>query len=139
MPNAVLETNTGVSYVRRWGDTDFTVAGLAGDEIQVVLNEGQTPAAGEPNRHYTVTLGVFTLLSAPDQATADADYTAQRNAQLADAQVVAAVFQNVADLPVPPPVARAFVAIVNGPGGLPGLALSTNTNYILFAADSSFP
>lgn len=139
MPNAVLETNTGLGYVRRWGDTDFSVPGLAGDEVQVALNDGQAPATGTPNRHYTVTAGAFVLLSAPDQATADADYQDQRNAQLADAQVVAAVFQNLADLPVPPPVPRAFVAIVNGPGGLPGLALSTNTNYILFAADSSYP
>lgn len=138
MPNAVLETNTGVSYVRRWGNTDFST-GLAADEVQVPLDEGQAPDPSEPNRHYTVTAGAFSLLSAPDQATADADYQAARDAQLADAQVVSAVFQNLADLPVPPPIPRAFVAIVNGPGGLPGLALSTNTGYVLFAADATHP
>jgi hypothetical protein len=139
MPNAVLETNTGLQYMRRWGDTDFTVPGLAADEIQVPLDPGQVPAAGEPNRHYTVVAGALSLLSAPDQATADADYEAARNAQLADAQVVAAVFQNLADLPVPPPVSRAFVVVVNGPGGMPGLALSTPTGYVLFAADATHP
>lgn len=135
MPNAVLDTLTGVGYVKRWGDADFS-GSLAAGETQVPLNDGETkPDPAEPNRHYTITAGAFVLLSAPDQATADAAY----DATLQGAQVIAKVFQNLADLPVPPPVAGAFVAIVNGPNGLPGLALTTNTNYVLFAADSSFP
>lgn len=138
MPNAVLETNTGVSYVRRWGEADFS-AGLQPDEVQVALNNGERPPPGVPDHHLTVTAGAFVVLSAPDQATADADRQAARNAQLADAQVVAAVFQNVGDLPVPPPIPRAIVAVVNGPGGLPGLAVSTPTGYVLFAADASYP
>lgn len=138
MPNAVLETNTGVNYVRRWGNTDFS-ADLAADEVQVPLDEGQTSTPGEPDRHHTVTAGAFVLLSAPDQATADANWQSMRDAQLADAQVVAAVFQDVTDLPVPPPVPRAFVVVVNGPGNMPGLALSTPTGYVLFAADATYP
>ncbi len=135
MPNAVLDTATGTGYVKRWGDADFS-ATLGADETQVPLNDGEVkPDPSEPNRHYTITAGAFVLLSPADQATADLAY----NQTLQGAQVIAKVFQNLADLPVPPPVAGAFVAIVNGPGGLPGLALTTNTNYILFAADSSFP
>lgn len=135
MPNAVLDTSTGTGYVKRWGDADFS-ANLAADEVQVALNEGQfKPDPTEPNRHYTVTAGVFVLLSPADQATADTAY----NQTLQGAQVIAKVFQNLADLPVPPPVAGAFIVIINGPGGLPGLALTTNTNYILYAADASYP
>lgn len=131
MPNAVLDTLTGTGYVKRWGDTDFS-AGLAAGETQVALNAGQVkPDDTQPNRHYTVTAGVFVLLSAPNQALADAAY----NATLQGAQVVTRVFQTVAQLPLPPPVSGAFVGIVNGPGGLPGLALSTNTFWVLFAAD----
>lgn len=135
MPNAVLDTVTGVGYVKRWGDADFSATVVAG-EVQVALNDGQVkPDPSEPNRHYTVTAGVFVLLNAADQATADTAF----QATLLGAQVVTHVFQTIADLPLPPPISGAFVGVVNGPGGLPGLALSTNTHWILFAADAQVP
>jgi len=131
MPNAVLETSTGVSSVRRWGEADFTPT-LAGDEIQVALNPDASKSDPDaPNRHYTVVAGDFSLLSPADQATADAAF----DATLRRAQSIAKVFQNAAQLPLPPPIEGVFVAIVNGPGGLPGLALSTPTFWVLFAAD----
>lgn len=128
---AVLDTVTGVGYVKRWGAVDFSPVGAG--EVQVALNDGeQKPDSSEPNRHYTVTAGAFVLLSAGDQAIADAAY----QQTLEGAQVVKYVFQQVTDLPLPPPISGALAGVVNGPGGLPGLALSTNTYWVLFAADS---
>ena len=131
MPNAVLDTTTGVGYVKRWGEADFSASLVAG-EVQVALNDGeQKPDGTEPNRHYTVTAGAFALLSPADQATADAAY----QATLQNVQVIKYTFQTAADLPLPPPIQGAIVAIVNGPGGLPALAVSAPTFWVLFAAD----
>lgn len=136
MPNAVLDTATGTGYAKRFGFTDFT-SQLGPDETQVVVNGA--PIAGTPLRYQTVVGGVFQLLSAPDQSAVDASIDAAKAAALQDAVVISRVFQNLADLPVPPPVARALVVIINGPGGMPGLAISTPTGYVLFAADAVHP
>lgn len=133
MANAVLDTTTGTDYVKRWGETDFEP--VSAGETQVTVNAGQSIPSAQPRQHFTVTAGNFVLLSASDQATADAAVEAERNANLQGTQAIARVFQNAADLPLPPPIARAIVAVVNGPGGLPGLAVSTPTFWVLFAAD----
>lgn len=136
MPNAVLDTATGTGYAKRFGFTDFT-SQLGPDDQQVVVNG--PPVPGTPLKYQTVAGGVFQVLSPADQATVDAAIEAERAAKLQDAVVVARVFQNLADLPVPPPLARALVVVVNGPGGMPGLAISTPTGYVLFAADAMHP
>lgn len=137
MPNAVIDTTTGTGYTKAWGDVDFTPL-LGPGEAQVAVNDDSPrPDPNEPLYHYGVVGGNFALLSPANQAIADADVSAADNATLKNAQVVARVFQTAAQLPLPPPISRALVAVVNGPGGLPGLALSTNTQWILFAADSS--
>lgn len=141
MPNAVLDTATAAAYVKRWGEADFSVLPEfdGATESQVVVTDTSAFDGVEPPHHYTVVGGVVTLLSPANQAIADAAVESADNAALKGAPSIARVFANAGQLPIPPPISGAFVAIVNGPGGLPGLALSTNTGWVLFAADSSLP
>lgn len=143
--NAVLDLLSGVPYLVRGGNVDFAAqpdwdpASFTQVTIDPTGPGQKRPLPGVPRRYQTATAAGFTELSAPDKATVDAFLSAQRLARLDDAVVIAAVFPNLAALPVPPPKAGAFVVVTNGPGGLPGLAMSTPTGYILFAADGSYP
>ena len=93
---------------------------------------------GEPVHHHKVVSGAVVLMNTGEQTAADAVTNAKDQTAAQGALIIGRTVGSVSNLPVPPPRPGLLVAVRNI-GGSPGLALSTNAGWVLFASTGTVP
>lgn len=137
IPKRVVTSNT-TGAVYRSGRTDFTGQFDPGDYTQQDLLEAAQWVPGVETYYHKVVAGLLEEMTAPEKAAVDAERNDISDSKLEGAATIGKKYNQLSDLPVPPPKAGLLVAIENI-GGSWGFAYSTTTGYIVFQSDGVYP
>ena len=134
---AITLTSTG--ELLRW-DAGGAIPFDAGTETSHAMLAPVSPQLvdGELKRHHKVVAGAVVLMDAAEKAVVDTATDTKEQAAATGATVLGRTVQGPGALPVPPPRPGLLVAVRNI-GGSPGLALSTQTGWVLFASTGAVP
>jgi len=132
MPKRVV-TSLATGAVYKWGiDADFTGTFNPATHQQVDLLDEAQFIAGLPKYYHKVTAGLLVEMSAGEKAAALAEWEAWLAGLYNGSPQIKASFPTEAALPIPPGDRGYIVTVANIGGTGRGLALSTNTGWILF-------
>lgn len=134
----ICVTDNGTGGVIKYGRTDFTGTFNPAIETQHILDDLAQFVEGVPTYYHKVVANLLEEMTAPEKAAVD---TYRENKQLNELKfptVVQKIVAVLGDLPVPPPKMGVIIGVQNIAGS-PGIAISTNTNYIVFQSDGVHP
>lgn len=136
MKRVVTSLATGAVY--KWGiDADFTGQFDPGTYQQVDLLDTAQFIPGLAKYYHKVDSGLLVEMTAPEKAAALSEYEAYLSSIYNGSPQVKASFATEANLPIPPGDRGYIVTVGNLMGTGRGLAMSTNTGWILFKQDGS--
>lgn len=126
-------TSLATGAVYKWGiDYDFTGQFDPGTYQQVDLLDTAQFIAALPKYYHKVDSGLLVEMSAPEKAAALAEWEAYISSMYNGSPQIKASFATEASLPMPPGDKGYVVTVGNIGGTGRGLALSTNTGWVLF-------
>lgn len=137
MPKRVV-TSLAAGAVYKWGiDIDFTGQFDPGTYQQVDLLDSAEFIPGLPKWHHKVVAGLLVEMTVGEKAIATTEWEAYLSSLYNGSPQVKASFPTEASLPIPPGDRGYIVTVGNLMGTGRGLAMSTNTGWILFKQDGS--
>ena len=126
-------TSLATGAVYKWGiDVDFTGQFDPGTYQQVDLLDTAVLVAGIPKYYNKVSAGLLVEMTALEKTAALAEWEDYKSSLYNGSPQILAKFQTQAQLPIPPGEKGYLVGVVNLNGTGPGLAISTNTGWVLF-------
>lgn len=131
MKRVVTSLTTGAVY--KWGiDADFTGTFNPATHQQIDLLDNAEIIPGLKKHYHKVVSGLLVEMPAGEKTAADIEYELYMSARYNGSPQIKAVFANEAALPIPPGDRGYLVGVVNLQGTGPGLAISTNSGWVLF-------
>jgi hypothetical protein len=137
IPKRVV-TDNGTGAVIKYGRTDFTGGFNPAIETQHTLDDTANFTVDVPNYYHKVVGTLLQEMTPAEKTAVDAYLDAKETALLKFPAVVQKIVPNLAALPVPPPKMGVIIGVTNISGS-PGIAISTNVNYIVFQSDGVHP
>lgn len=134
----ICVTDNGTGGVIKYGRTDFTGTFNPAIETQHILDDLAQFVEGVPTYYHKVVANLLEEMTAPEKAAVDVYRENKELNELKFPAVVQKIVAVLGDLPVPPPKMGVIIGVQNIAGS-PGIAISTNTNYIVFQSDGVHP
>lgn len=131
-------TSIATGAVYKYGiDADFTGQFDPGTYQQVDLLDAAQFIVGLPKYHHKVVSGLLVEMSAGEKTAATTEWDNYMSSIFNGSPQIKASFPTEASLPIPPADKGYIVTVGNLMGTGRGLAMSTNTGWILFKQDGT--
>jgi hypothetical protein len=105
--------------------------------LQIDLIDNAAIIPGLKMYYHKVVAGLLAEMTAGEKTAADTEYDAYMSARYNGSPQIKAIFANEAALPSPPGDRGYLVGVINLQSSGPGLAISTNSGWVLFKQSGS--